>query len=85
MAEALKEIITKGKYYKIAQEKGIASTTFSKQEMVQINRLYQIVKSQKSKKLVRYCSWQKIWIMDFKFCRRFLWFYRDIWQNHKNY
>jgi len=49
MAEALKEIITKGKYYKIAQEKGIASTTFSKQEMIQINRLYQIVKAQKAK------------------------------------
>lgn len=48
MAEALKEIITKGKYFKEAQEKGIASTTFSRQEMVQINRLYQIVKSQQS-------------------------------------
>jgi hypothetical protein len=46
MVEALKEIITNGKYYKIAQEKGIASSTFSRQEMVQINRLYQIVKSQ---------------------------------------
>lgn len=49
MAQALKEIVTNGKYYKIAKEKGIASTTFSKQEMVQINRMYKIVKAQKTK------------------------------------
>jgi len=49
MFQALKEIVTDGKYYKIAKEKGIASTTFSKQEMVQINRMYKIIKAQKTK------------------------------------
>lgn len=48
MVQALKEIVTKGKYYKIAQKKGIASTTFSKQEMVQINTIYKIAKAQKT-------------------------------------
>jgi|13_taG_2_1085334.scaffolds.fasta_scaffold05630_3 hypothetical protein len=70
MAEALKEIITKGKYYKIAQDKGVASTTFSKQEMVQINRLYQIVKSQQK---IRENNWLDIahgkrmtsWLLNF--------------------
>lgn len=49
MVQALGEIINKGKYFKIAQKYGIASTTFSKQEMVQINRLYKIAKAQKTK------------------------------------
>ena len=49
MAQALKEIVTNGKYYKIAKERCIASTTFGKQEMVQINRMYKIVKAQKTK------------------------------------
>ena len=49
MVQALEEIINKGKYFKIAQKYGIASTTFSKQEMVQINRLYKIAKAQKTK------------------------------------
>lgn len=48
MAEALGEIITKGKYYQIAKKYGISSTTFSKQEMLQIKRMYKIAKAQKT-------------------------------------
>lgn len=48
MAEALGEIITKGKYYQVAKKYGISSTTFSKQEMLQIKRMYKIAKAQKT-------------------------------------
>lgn len=67
MAQAIKEIITKGKYYKEAQAKGIASTTFSRQEMVQINRLYQIVKSQQSKSWIDIAHGKRMtsWILNF--------------------
>jgi len=67
MAQAIKEIITKGKYYKEAQAKGIASTTFSRQEMVQINRLYQIVKSQQSKNWIDIAHGKRMtsWILNF--------------------
>ncbi len=50
IVEALSQIVNKGKYFQIAQDKGIASTTFSKQEMVQINRMYKIAKAQKTGK-----------------------------------
>jgi hypothetical protein len=67
MAQAIKEIITKGKYYKEAQEKGIASTTFSRQEMVQINRLYQIVKSQQAKSWIDIAHGKRMgsWLLNF--------------------
>ena len=48
MVEALREIITKGKYYQVAKKYGISSTTFSKQEMLQIKRMYKIAKAQKT-------------------------------------
>jgi len=48
IVQALSQIVNKGKYFQIAQDKGIASTTFSKQEMVQINRMYKIAKAQKT-------------------------------------
>lgn len=49
MLQAFQEILNKGKYYKIAQDRGVASTTFSKQEMVQINTMYKEIKAQKTK------------------------------------
>lgn len=52
MAEALEQIITKGKYYKEAQKYGVASTTFSKQEMIQIKTMYKIAKAQKTKNFI---------------------------------
>ncbi len=49
VVQALEDIINKGPYTKIAQKYGIASTTFSRQEMVQIKRMYKIAKANKTK------------------------------------
>lgn len=67
MAQAINEIITKGKYYKEAQEKGIASTSFSRQEMVQIKRLHQIIKSQQTKSWIDIAHGKRMasWLLNF--------------------
>jgi hypothetical protein len=40
LAQAINEVRTKGKYYEIAKKYGATGTTFSRQEMLQINDIY---------------------------------------------